>query len=311
MRKAKIIVLILIYGYWLLRTGYFCFAEQAGSEILDFAEDVSIRSSAMGGCYTALPDNPDSGILNPACLPRTRAPLLTTMHARIQTDTDLYYLSYSQPVCSGTFAVSWIQAATEGILRTELATTEMDETNIIGTLNYYSNIYLLSYGCKVIDTLSIGVVVKYLTSGFPDMAGQYGSGLGYSADIGLLLSPSENLSFGLKVEDAINHQSLGTGTSERSPAILKTGISSTFPFFGNQLLLAQDVSQVLQPNYQPKACFGAELNVRNMSFRIGYNETPTAGFGVKSGSIEVNYAYINKDILSKENVHRVSLTYGF
>ena len=110
----------------------------------------------------------------------------------------------------------------------------------------------------------------------------------------------------MKVDELINQQSWGTGTVEKVPPKLKLAIACLFP---NPGLFALDISQILKSGYAAEASLGYEWSQDGLSLRAGYaNNGLTAGAGFESGHARIDYAYVTQKELSKDNVHRVSMT---
>ena len=111
---------------------------------------------------------------------------------------------------------------------------------------------------------------------------------------------------GIKIDELLNQQKWGTGTIEQVPAKLRIGLAYRSP---NPGLFAVDVSQILKSGYATVASAGYEWTKDGLSLRLGYGDGgPTAGAGFESGNVRVDYAYVTQRDLSRDNVHRVSLT---
>jgi hypothetical protein len=78
---------------------------------------------------------------------------------------------------------------------------------------------------------------------------------------------------------------------------------------GYPVLLSGDISQINKAGYATESGVGAELTMGNLAFRLGSSDsTLTAGAGLGTEHIRIDYAYVTQTNLSKDNVHRVSLT---
>ncbi|OGC09651.1 hypothetical protein A3F86_01865 [candidate division WOR-1 bacterium RIFCSPLOWO2_12_FULL_45_9] len=114
------------------------------------------------------------------------------------------------------------------------------------------------------------------------------------------------LTMGIKIDELLNRQSWGTGTVEQVPAKLRVGFAYRSP---NPGLFALDFSQTLRTGYAAEAAVGYEWAREGLALRCGYNNGWfSAGAGFQSGQTKIDYAYVTQHDLSRENVHRVSLT---
>jgi hypothetical protein len=87
------------------------------------------------------------------------------------------------------------------------------------------------------------------------------------------------------------------------------GISYGLSVWSYKLLLSGDLSQINKAGYLPEGGAGAELSAGALSFRFGYVDAAmTAGAGFSCEHIGIDYAYVTQTSLTKDNVHRVSLT---
>ena len=144
-----------------------------------------------------------------------------------------------------------------------------------------------------------------------------GQAYGYSLTPGILFvlrraeakgesSGVGRLTLGIKVDELLNQQKWGTGTLEQVPPKLRLGLAYRSP---NPGLFAVDVSQILKSGYAAAASVGYEWARDGLSIRLGYTDsTLTAGAGFESGHTRVDYAYVAQQDLSRDNVHRVSLS---
>ena len=283
---------------------------QAGLDIAVLKAGVGARALAMGSAFTAVADNADAPFWNPAGLSRIKDNEITAMQTKLSTDADHYYVSYVTPLFGGGLGLSWIQVGMSSISQTGAATSEYNEVVNLGIFSYFSNAYLLAYGQDITDNLSFGITAKYLTSDMPGLVSIEGaSAYGYSVTPGLLYRPTKELSIGLKIDEMVNYQKWGTDTEEIVPSKCRLGLAYRTAVFSLPLLIAGDVSQINKEGYVPEGSAGAEVTMGDISFRIGYTDTAlTGGAGLRSEHIAVDYAYVTQTALTKDNVHRVSLT---
>lgn len=285
-------------------------AGQAGLDIAVLKAGVGARALGMGSAFTAISDNCDAPFWNPAGLSQIKKYQISTMQTKLSTDADHYYVTYVMPFLGGGLGLSWIQIGMGSITQTGSTTDAYNDVQNLGIFSYYSNAYLIAYGQDIMENLSFGVTAKYLSSDMPGLTSIEGaSAYGYSVTPGLLYRPAENLRIGLKLDEAMNYQKWGTETEEIAPSKYRLGISYSMVAFGYPLILASDVSQINKAGYVAEAGGGAELNMGQISFRLGTSDSSlTAGAGFGAEHIRIDYAYVTQTSLSKDNVHRVSLT---
>ena len=302
-----VIIWLLIIGNW-----SFCLAADTGQAGLDIAvleAGVGARPLGMGGAFTAIADNSDAPYWNPAGLSQMKHSEISAMQTKLSTDADHYYVSYVTPFLSGGLGISWIQIGMGSITQTGTTDAYNDVENL-GIFSYFSNAYMLAYGQNITDNLSFGITAKYLTSDMPGLVSIEGaSAYGYSITPGLLYKPTNDLSIGFKVDELVNSQKWGTDTEEKAPSKYRLGVAYSLLVARYPLLLSADISQINQAGYASAASAGAELTMGSLAFRLGSSDsTLTAGAGLGSEHVRIDYAYVTQANLSQDNVHRVSLT---
>ena len=310
MKKTFLFCILLFAVHSTLLTCSYADTAQAGLGIPVLEAGVGARALGMGSAFTAISDNSDAPYWNPAGLSQIKTNEITAMQTKLSTDADHYYVSYVSPFMGGAFGVSWIQVSTGSIPETLGSVNVSNEVTTLGIFSYYSNAYLLAYGRNITDTLSFGITAKYLTSDMPGLvSAEGGSAYGYSITPGLLFKPTPYLSMGLTIDDLVNYQKWGTDEEERAPSKTRFGLAYSTSLFSLPLLLAGDVTQINQEGYVAESGAGAELTMGQIAFRVGYVEQEmTAGAGFTCDHIKIDYAYVTQTALTKDNVHRVSLT---
>ncbi|MBU0672527.1 MAG: PorV/PorQ family protein [Candidatus Margulisbacteria bacterium] len=304
-------------GFWILGFGFCLYLvswflvistpalalEQAGQDIAVLKAGVGARPLGMGGAFTAVSNNADAPYWNPAGLGFIDDNEITSMQTKLSTDADHYYVSYVRPALGGTLGISWIQVGMGNITETSSEVDSNNEVVNLSVFSYFSNAYMVSYGKKFGEYISFGLTAKYLTSDMFQISG--GQASGYSVTPGLLLKLPRGWSLGVKIDELLNSHVWGTGTEERVPAVLRLGLAYAK---SNPGLFAIDVSQTLKSGYASTAAVGYEWAKDGFSVRLGYADGLTAGAGFVSGNARVDYAYVTQADLSRDNVHRISLS---
>jgi hypothetical protein len=307
-RYFKFLIIIPQLVISLLVISHSAFAQgQGGTDIAVLKAGVGARPLGMGGAFTAVANNADAPYWNPAGLGLVTSNEITTMQTKLSTDADHYYISYVRPALGGSMGLSWVQVGLGNISQTSKEVDLRNEVKNLSVFSYFSNAYLFSYGKNLNDHLSVGLTAKYLTSDMFGISG--GQAWGYSVTPGVLLKltvNSKQLTVGAKVDELINQQKWGTGSIEKVPPKLRLGLAYRLP---NPGLFALDISQTIRSGYRPEFSGGYEWAQKGLSLRLGYSEgglTAGAGFAVKHARID--YAYVTQRALSKDNVHRISLS---
>ena len=270
---------------------------------------VGARPLGMGGAFTSVADNADAPYWNPAGLGQIKFHEINTMQTKLSTDADHYYISYVQPLFGGAIGLSWVQISLGDIYETGAATDEYNEVFPFGVFSYYSNAYMLAYGQELLPNLSVGLTAKYLTVSMPGLSMEGGTAYGYSLTPGILWKPSDRLSLGFKIDELSNSQKWGTGTEEHVPAKYRFGLAYLAQIFGYPVRLSGDYSQIAKEGYIGEGAAGLELKTGVISLRLGLLDSAmTAGVGFQDKHVGLDYAYVNQLALSRENVHRISLS---
>jgi hypothetical protein len=262
----------------------------------------------MGGAFSAVADNADAPYWNPAGLAYIASSEITTMQTKLSTDADHYYVSYVQPAFGGTLGISWIQVGLGNIAQTSSEVDVHNEVQNLSIFSYFSNAYMVSYGREINDQVSFGLTAKYLTSDMFSISG--GQANGYSITPGVLFRPvtgdRRQVTVGIKIDELVNQQTWGTNTTEPVPPKLRLGIAYRSP---NPGLFAVDIVQTMRLGYSPELVAGYEYKHNGLSFRVGCGDGGiTAGAGFATRQARVDYAYVTQRDLSKDNVHRISLS---
>jgi len=285
---------------------------QAGLDLAVLNAGVGARPLGMGSAFTAIADNADAPYWNPAGLGMLNKSEITTMQTRLSSDTDHYYVSYIRPALGGTLGISWVQVGLGNINQTSAEVDFHNEVQNISIFSYFSNAYLIAYGKELSDKVSLGLTAKYLSSDMTNISG--GQGSGYSITPGLLVRVTPfalPVTIGLKVDELINSQQWGTGTIEQVPPKLRLGLAYKEPSAsgGQSSLFALDLAQTIKPGYSPELSGGYEYSQGGLSLRLGYADSGlTAGAGFQVNHTRVDYAYVTQRALSRDNVHRISLS---
>jgi len=257
------------------------------------------RAVGMGGAYTAVADDANSVVWNPAGLGAVRRPAITINHLDVQTLGLLNYdqFIYAQPfVYRNAIAASWFRLGTSGQ---------------VTFLNYTENVYVLTYEQNLqslLPNLSLGLNFKVLQVQSTNTAA------GWGLDLGGRYQILPQVAVGI-VGENINVPELdwSSGAVDYLPANLRFGVAG-YPT--NQTVVSFDVDKLLYGS--PQVHLGAEQSFfgRILALRAGAsylaNEnrfTVAGGLGVRISFLDVAYAYTSHYDL--DGNHVLSLNWGF
>ena len=290
-----------------------------------FRDDfLGAKSVAMGGAYTALADDIDGALINPAGLSMIEGQqVIATMAALYMGLTD--NTSISQNIVGyayqqgevGTLGAVWKRFAASGL--------------------YSENVLALSFARPVSfhltekgredkrKNLSFGATVNFMSWDSAPTVGADGKVVedlpgwrGFSFDIGLVIWPSENIPVAVSLQN-VNRPNIASEFSrieERLPTATRMGVAA----IGEKVTWAMDM--ILRDG-QLDLRVGMERQTYNgnLFLRTGFSlenlawgTNLTFGAGYKpSNSMRIDYAFVYpvNTILGTLGSHRVSVVYDF
>ncbi len=161
----------------------------------------------------------------------------------------------------------------------------------------------LAYGMKLAPNLSAGV---QLNTHYVYIAGEYGSTAAFTAEGGLIYSPTDDLSIGFHF---INPTRTKLHENERIPTLINLGLSYQL---GDMVLVTSGVEKNLDANFTYKG--GVEFKpIENLYLRAGMATNPsllTFGLGYKIQSIQMDLAFSHHEILGYTPHFSISYKFG-
>jgi hypothetical protein len=262
--------------------------------------DANARAVALGGAYTALAEDANALLYNPAGLGRVRRDEATFMHNQYYQGVTQDYLALATPQGWGLNAnfldMGGVPQSTYGNPDgAGLSATGMNDLAVGGG-------YGLSFG-----GLALGAGVKFLRETIAGVSGQ-----GFALDAGALYdvapvpgwtvgASAQNMGPTVKLEQA--HENL--------PFNLRLGTAYQFHIQRQKAALSVDLTKERSESAVVEA--GAELAAADMfPLRVGYTSANDAGLGLTAGAgyryrdFEVDYAFAPYGALG--DAHRVSVT---
>ena len=161
----------------------------------------------------------------------------------------------------------------------------------------------LAYGMQLAPTLSAGI---QLNAHHIYFAGEYGSATAFSAEGGIIYSPTNNLNIGLHV---INPTRSRLYDDERIPTLVNLGLSYQI---SEMLMLAVGAEKNLDEDFSFKA--GVEFApINNLYLRSGMASNPgllSFGVGYRINPIQIDIAFTRHEILGYTPHFSLAYTFG-
>jgi len=205
-----------------------------------------------------------------------------------------------------------------GSLAFSIANTSVDDIEIrdipgpaIGTFNFQSTSFQLTYATKLTESISVGISPKYIyEKNFTDESS------GYGIDAGILYSPSiDHLILGLSLTDIGSLSAYRTEEIDL-PTVIRIGCTYSIPL-DKTILIRAATSFSSELNTSIKHFnLGGEMIYDNtlfarIGFQTGYDlRNISAGLGLCYNVAVIDYAYIP---FSGEagNAHIMSICFNF
>lgn len=265
--------------------------------------DVSARSKAMGGAYSAIADDASAVTINPAGMVQVEKSQVAVMHHESLLDIDQEYFSY---------VTNWGKKAFGGNLiyfdyGTQQRTSETDED--LGTFRPKSYALSFAYSAYASDVLSYGVALKYVSM---DFAVENYEDSTFAIDLGLLYKPRAS---GWRFGAVLSH--LGGGLSfyqEEDPLPLIFKLGTAYEWDEIPLIMSFDWYMIKEED--PEYHLGAQYTISEIvPVRFGYSNQSdldngfSYGIGLEQEQFALDYAFVPEGDL--DDTHRFSLLFNF
>lgn len=277
-------------------------ASGAGADPFNFLFlDAGARPVALGGAYTALVDDSDSLLYNPAGLAVDRRHTATLMHNQHFSGITQEYASYASPW-------GW------GLNLNSLNFGETTRTSYsqpsgagLGKVAMNDLAFGAGYGREVLG-FRAGVGLKYIREFIAGVtASGYAVDFGLQRDMGLL----PGLTLGAAVQNlgpSVRFQA----AKEKLPLNTRAGAAYRFSTFGSPSVAAFDVTK--ERSESALVAVGVEVAAGGvLPLRLGFatrnraGPGVTAGLGFRLGSLGADYAFVPYGDLGA--AHRFSLSF--
>ena len=273
----------------------------AGADAFDFLGlDANARAVGMGGAYTALANDSNALLYNPAGLARVPVSEATFMHNQHAQGVGQQYIGVALKRGLG-FQFNY--ASLGNVPRTTISKPG-------GTgrrLNVSDTSLGVGYGREVAPDLAVGGGVKYISESLGDVTAN-----GYAADFGGLYRMPEvkGLTLGASLLNLGPSVKFATN-SEKLPTTLRLGSAYTMKVPHNDLTFALDLTKNLLDKV--RLGLGAETLIKEQfAVRAGFTTRQDAGLGLSFGlgwkgrRLGADYAFVPMGELGA--AHRISFT---
>lgn len=315
-RLKWVFIFVCLFGVFLIGVKY-GFSDEVGRG--GFAGSflrmgLGARAKGMGGGSVALADDAYITYYNPAGLVFLENHWFTATLNSMALDRRLMYVGYAQSIQAkekrlihGGFSVGWLSASVDHIDGRDFNGRD------IGNYSNGEHCVFFSFALNPISYFSIGVSGKILHNRFPGITNQGDavSALGFGFDIGLMIRPLKNITFGFTGRDlgskyTWDTQDLwerGTLTVDLFPRIICVGMA--LQLFSDRLILAVDLNK---KEYWPLGyTVGTEIELyKGIFLRCGVqNGELAAGAGYRLSMLRklvyLDYAFVPDPVAPRGN----------
>ncbi len=254
------------------------------------------RAIAMGGAFTSLADDGTALFWNPAGLAGIGHQEIAFSHA------NLFGSGINDNYASFVLPLSWQQAIAADWYHSGFQDDE---------LNFGENRFDLSYARRLGSLLAAGVTGKLLTRGTDLDGASVRQGRGTGLDLGLLVTPSERLHFGLVAQDLLDTRLKYSGGASSVVYPRNLRVAASYALRQGSAL-ALDVDD--------RVHLGAEAKLLDqVALRGGLEKDLhddeamvwAVGAGSKVGVLRVDYAYQQHPVLGGTSHYGLSMAFNF
>lgn len=253
------------------------------------------RSLGMGKAFVALADDATATYWNPAGLAKISRHELIALHSILWGGTVYDFISYVYPTqWGGTFGFSGTRLFLGGFEGRD------KDNRITHSFEDIQSAYGVSYGQKILETLSIGATLKKMSHTLDD----HTSG-SYIIDVGALYSVVEYLNVGLNLQNLL---ALTYGTEDKLPVVVRIGLN--YKLLREKLSIGVDLKSMIGWEGGAPVHVGMEYWAMNfLAIRMGMDPDEfNLGFGLKYEDYGLDYAYATHALGGS---HRISATVSF
>jgi len=290
------------------------------------ATDISVvsvgaKSVAMGRSGVAVADKANNAFVNPAAISSVNNWEFTSMSTQMLGSVDYRYAGAAYKTPKGIIGISYVGATSPaGYYTTDEASAT---TALASPINYGSSVIALSYGARLGDyvksknaslgNLSVGTNLKYFSKGFS--GGTSSTASGYGLDLGFIMQPNADLSFGLNFQNLISGKvNWDNNTQEDLAAATKLGVSRKIA--GGKVTLnadyfITDLSTLhIGTEFKPVEILSLRAGIDQNMAADTISNNLTAGVGLNLRDFELDLAYRQDATLASNSNFYVSISYS-
>lgn len=271
---------------------------------------IGAKPMAMGKAYTALADDANAVLMNPAGMAYFTTPKLMNINSEMQHDVRYSTFALAWPTPVGTFGLGYVDVGVDNIY---LAEWVAGEPVIVDKATYANSVLFLSYAAQVNRQLAWGMSLKSFQQRFANLGIDDANAQGANMDLGFLYRLDSRWSFGLMYQNAITAPTLvwGNGGKEIIESHVKAGIAYQYKepprgFGINRITYTFDADMPVVNPYQATTYhLGSELwfaDVFALRLGLGTREAyvsgrmqsliePALGIGLNLWGVQVDYTY--------------------
>jgi hypothetical protein len=249
-----------------------CLAASAGAEPFNFLFlDAGARPAALGGAYTALANDSNALLYNPGALGNVAHTEATFMHNQYFQDVNQEYAGFASRSGFG-FNLNYLDFGSA-------PRTTINNPDGTGGSTGLNDLALSGgYGHKVLDTLSLGASVKYISETIDASTAR-----GFAVDAGALYAPSavKDLTLGAAVQN-LGPTVTFEAAHENLPLNVRMGAGYQFSVMGRMNTAALDVTRERGQNVLVAVGVESRL-IAALPLRLGFSTSNDAGPGITAG----------------------------
>jgi hypothetical protein len=280
--RVRHLLMLLLSCYFLLPT--FLHAQDGGvpGTLLNYG--MTPRSIAMGKAFTGLADDQEAIYYNPAGLTQLLSHNIKSSYLSL-FGTQVGYLGYALPTKKfGSLGLSVIYHGSGDVDSWDA------NANPHSAFKFTQNYFVFSYAYQMARAIGIGANIKLMTS----KIAQYGA-LGMGGDLGLLLFPRGNFTFGVACQNLLGPRLTHESVTEEVPITFRTG--AALKLYKGRAIISVDVVKNI-------------LEYTSVEPHIGMEFIPVYPLLTLRGGLDKNHVSVGLGLKNDWNKFSVGIDYA-